>query len=354
MIDRAWYGRVVRGVEPGPGAACARLGLGVVSLGYGLAVAARNRAYDRRRLRTYRASVPVISVGNLTLGGTGKTPMVEWVARRLRARGLRVAILSRGYGGDTGLNDEGTVLEENLPDVPHLQGADRSLLARTAVEELESQVLVLDDGFQHRRLERDLDLVLLDALDPFGAGRMFPRGLLREPLRSLRRASVVVLSRADLVDESARNEIRRIVTAQAGERPWVLARHAPVALVNALESTMPLAGLRDQSIAAFCGIGNPEGFRRTLAGLIGRDPPMLAFPDHHPYSASDLRKLEEFAIETRADLVLTTQKDLVKIRCERLGHAPLFALRIGLECLSGADLLEAAVARVLGEHPSSS
>src|SRR5437870_5928929 len=141
------------------------------------------RGWNERR----RAPVPVVSVGNLTVGGTGKTPCVEHVARFYRSRGLRVAVLSRGYGAAAGRNDEAMVLEENLPDVPHLQGPDRAALAFTAVEELESEVLVLDDGFQHRRLARDLDLVLVDATDPWGQGYLFPRGLLRESPASLRR-----------------------------------------------------------------------------------------------------------------------------------------------------------------------
>src|SRR5439155_19167529 len=155
----------------------------------------------------------------------GNTPCVEYLARHYRDLGLRVAVLSRGYGAREGRNDEALVLEANLPDVPHLQGADRVALARVAVEELESEVLVLDDGFQHRRLARDLDLVLLDALDPFGLGRIFPRGLLREPVGSLKRAGVVVISRADLVDESVRRSIRERAERAAGPLRWAQARH---------------------------------------------------------------------------------------------------------------------------------
>src|SRR5262249_5942270 len=145
----------------------------------------------------HRAPVPVVSVGNLTVGGTGKTPCVEYVARFYRQLDRRAAILSRGYGSAGGHNDEALLLEENLPDVPHLQGADRVALAAAAVEELESEVLILDDGFQHRRLVRDLDVVLVDASNPWGYGYLLPRGLLREPKSSLRRASVVLLTRCD-------------------------------------------------------------------------------------------------------------------------------------------------------------
>ena len=150
-IDEAAFLRLVRGETRGVVAGAARFGLSAASGLYRPAVAARNLAFDRGWKPSHRAGVPVVSVGNLTLGGTGKTPMVEWIARWYRSRGVRVAILSRGYGQSGEMNDEGRVLEENLPDVPHLQGADRVDLAGRAAEELESELLVLDDGFQHRR-----------------------------------------------------------------------------------------------------------------------------------------------------------------------------------------------------------
>ncbi|HMB02364.1 MAG TPA: tetraacyldisaccharide 4'-kinase, partial [Isosphaeraceae bacterium] len=268
-FDEAAYLRLIRGEARGPAARAARAGLGLAAGGYRWAVALRNLGYDRGWRAVHRAAVPVLSVGNLTLGGTGKTPMVEWVARWYRRHGLRVAILSRGYGPGAGMNDEGRVLEENLPEVPHLQGRDRAALARIAVEELETQLIVLDDGLQHRRLARDLDLVLLDALDPFGTGRMFPRGLLREPLGALRRAGVVVLSRADLIDGARRAAIRAAAERRAGPLRWAEARIAPRDLVDAEGGSSPPSGLAGRAVVAFCGIGNPEGFRRTLAPLCG-------------------------------------------------------------------------------------
>ena len=174
-----------RGVWP----SLQRLGLLAASGLYAVAVQARNFAYAAGWLRSHRVGMPVVSVGNLTVGGTGKTPCVEYVAGFYRRQDRRVAILSRGYGGSGGRNDEALVLDENLPDVPHLQGPDRVALARTALEELESEVLILDDGFQHRRLARDLDLVLLDATVPWGYGHLLPRGLLREPAGGVRRAT---------------------------------------------------------------------------------------------------------------------------------------------------------------------
>ncbi|GAC1473187.1 MAG: tetraacyldisaccharide 4'-kinase [Isosphaeraceae bacterium] len=341
--------RLIRGENAGLPARAARLGLGAAAAGYGLGVRLRNMAYDRGWMSAHRVSIPVLSIGNLTLGGTGKTPMVEWVARWYRRRGVRVVILSRGYrrDGAGGVNDEALVLEENLPDVPHLQDPDRRTSARVAVEELESELIVLDDGFQHRGLARDLDFVLLDALDPFGTGRLFPRGLLRESPGSLRRADLVVLTRADQVSGSSRDAIRAEAERQAGAVRWVSTRHAPVELIGEGVQAEPVGSLKGRSIAAFCGIGNPEGFRRTIEPLGGAVVGFRTYPDHHGYQASDVADLTAWARALGADLVLTTQKDLVKLRVQTLGHVPLRALRIGLEIMEGGALLEDALGSLL-------
>jgi tetraacyldisaccharide 4'-kinase len=344
--------KLVRGETKGPGPAFMRAGLGLIGAGYRLGVGVRNLTFDRGWRTIERASVPVVSVGNLTLGGTGKTPMVEYVARWGRSRGLRVAILSRGYGQTEGLNDEGRVLEENLPDVPHLQGRDRAGLARIAVEELESEMLVLDDGFQHRRLARDLDIVLLDALQPFGMGRIFPRGMLREPVGSLRRASAVVLSRGDLVGESERHAIRLRAERASGPLAWCVARHAPLSLLKEGGGEEPISTVENRPVVAFCGIGNPEGFRRTLEGLGIQLIEFRSFPDHHSYSSEDVRDLIAWAVRLGAEFALTTQKDSVKLRASTLGPVPLGALRIGLEMIEGEDILLDAMSRTVLAAPS--
>jgi tetraacyldisaccharide 4'-kinase len=349
-VDETAFLRLIRGEAQGPLAGLARAGLGLASLFDRVAVDLRNLAFDRGWRRAHRAAVPVVAVGNLTLGGTGKTPMVEWVARWYRQKGLRVAILSRGYGQSAGMNDEGRVLEENLPDVPHLQDPDRVRLSQIAVEELEAERLVLDDGFQHRRLARDLDIVLLDALEPFGLGRLFPRGLLREPVRSLRRAGVVVLSRADLVSEADRRAIRAEAERRAGPLRWAEARHAPRDLIDAEGPSFPLSELSGKTIVAFCGIGNPEGFRRTLSPLCGPLRGFRVFPDHHDYSAADVADLITWARDLGAGLVLTTQKDLVKLRTSTFAGTPLRALRIGLEISSGAAVLNEALSELEPHH----
>jgi tetraacyldisaccharide 4'-kinase len=165
----------------------------------------RNRWFDRAGSHVQRVAAPVISVGNITVGGTGKTPFVAWLAQWFALRQMPVTIISRGYGSRRGTpNDEALELAARLPDVPHLQNPDRVAAAEQALHANATQVLILDDAFQHRRLARDLDIVLLDALEPFGYEHLLPRGLLREPIESLSRAHVVALSRSDAVDEPRR------------------------------------------------------------------------------------------------------------------------------------------------------
>jgi tetraacyldisaccharide 4'-kinase len=290
---------------------------------YAAAVRLRNWLFDRGWKRQHRAPAPVISVGNLTLGGTGKTPCVEYVARFYRQRQVRVAILSRGYGNSTGRNDEALVLEENLPDVPHLQGVDRVSLAQTAIEELESEVLILDDGFQHRRLHRSLDVVLLDATNPWGHGHLFPRGLLREPPTSLRRAGVIVLTRCDQAEPAVCQELQKAASRLAPDAPVVHTTHQPRDLLNGAQVSAPLDLLRGRPVAAFCGIGNPEAFRRTLAGLGAEVAAFRVYPDHHAYTRADVDKLRTWAGQQAEQAVIaTTQKDLVKLRLTQLGGRP--------------------------------
>jgi tetraacyldisaccharide 4'-kinase len=294
------------------------------------------------------AGVPVISVGNLTVGGTGKTPCVEYVARRLIDWGRNVAILSRGYGSQQGPNDEALVLENNLPDVPHLQGANRVDLAKTAVDKLQRDVLVLDDGFQHRRLARNLDLVLIDATEPWGFGYLLPRGLLRESPDSLRRAGAVLLTRCDQVDSATLTRLQEQVARLAPQTPVIVTSHRPTKWINSERAKQPLDKWKGQSAAAFCGIGNPEAFRRTLLDLGIGVTAFRAFPDHHAYTPDDVRALDDWVKETTASVVVTTQKDLVKLCQTRLGEKELFALRIQLHIDAGQDELDRKLKEALG------
>ncbi len=219
MPAPAEFRALVSGSRRGPLASLARAGLRILEVPYSLAVRWRNHRYDSGRAPIERVEVPVISVGNLTLGGTGKTPTVEWLAQWFAARGIRPALVSRGYGARPGhSNDEALELARKLPDVPHVQDADRVRGARRAIAEFGAELILLDDAFQHRRLARDLDIVLVDALAPDGFGHVFPRGMLREPLSGWARADVIILTRSELVDEPRRAAIRELVRRHAPAR----------------------------------------------------------------------------------------------------------------------------------------
>jgi tetraacyldisaccharide 4'-kinase len=311
-------------------------------LPYGVGVWWRNLRFDRGR-NVQCVGVPVISIGNLTVGGTGKTPCVEYVARLLREHDYQVAILSRGYGSEAGRNDEAMVLEENLPDVPHYQDRDRVAIARTAIEESESEVLVLDDGFQHRRMARDLDIVLIDATNPWGGDYLFPRGGLRETRASLKRAGFVVLTRCDAVEPSAIErlvaEVRQFVPAM----PIARTIHAPFELLNG-QGRSDVESLRGKPIGAFCGIGNPRAFRQTLEGLGADVRDFREYPDHHAFRREDVDDLQKWAAALPGDAwIVTTQKDWVKLRVAELGGRKLWALRVGMRFVEGTDVFERKV-----------
>jgi tetraacyldisaccharide 4'-kinase len=284
----------------------------------------------------------------LTLGGTGKTVAAEYVAAFYRELGRQVVLVSRGYGGDGGPNDEAMVLEENLPDVPHLHGADRVAMANAAVEELEADVIVLDDGFQHRRLSRDLDVVLLDATRPVTREYLFPRGLLREPVGGLKRAGFVLFTRCDQAEAGAVDEQRRWLLKEFPKLKSATTAHAPMELIGP-DGAGPL-DVSGKSVAVFSGIAHPPAFARTVAQLGATVAASREFPDHHPYSREDVDELTRWAAGLPAEVttVLTTQKDWVKLRVGELGGRTLRAVRVGLKFQDGEELFRDRLRGVLG------
>ncbi|MBI2824920.1 MAG: tetraacyldisaccharide 4'-kinase [Planctomycetia bacterium] len=326
----------------------ARLFLGAVEIPYTLLVRWRNYGYDRGHVTVHRAGVPVVSVGNLTLGGTGKTPLVAWIARWFGERGLRVVLISRGYGAKEGApNDEAMELARKLPDVPHLQNADRVAAARTAVEAFQCQVIVLDDAFQHRRMGRDLDIVLIDALAPFGFGRVFPRGMLREPVSGLRRADIVALSRADMVPDDEKRLIHALVERHNPRVVWIEMRHAPCQLLSSSGASEPISSLVGRRMAAFCGIGNPAGFRHTLSECGYDVAGFHEFADHHAFARDDVEWLGRWARELGAAALVCTHKDLVKLGVDQIAGLPLWAVEIELAIELGQAALEAKLEALL-------
>ena len=328
-----------------------RAGLWCLSQPYAATMWGRNIAYDRGWKNVSKVNVPVISVGNLTAGGTGKSPTVVMIARWFRRRDVRVAILSRGYGaGLDGRNDEAKEMELTLPDVPHLQNADRLASAHIAIDELGMQLLVLDDGFQHRKFHRDLEIVLLDAREPFGFGYLLPRGLLREPIRTLRRADLVIVTRADQVEAQTLADIRTKVQRYNPKAAWLEAEHKPTRLRNSNGQFLPVDWLRDRNVFALSGLGNPGGFIQTLRSAGANIVENLAYPDHHAYSISDIHEIEakSRAVESCA-AIICTGKDLAKLETARIGSLDVWSLDVELSIRTGEEVLDEYLCRVLAD-----
>jgi tetraacyldisaccharide 4'-kinase len=324
--------------------------LWVASQPYGVVVQFRNWMYDRGWYVSKQAALPVISIGNLTAGGTGKTPACVMFARWFRNHGVRVAILSRGYRAlEDGANDEARELEALLPDVPHLQSPDRCAMAELADQELGMQLLLLDDGFQHRRIRRDLDVILIDATEPFGYGYLLPRGLLREPIRSLRRADMVIATRADQVDRQRLSELRNRVQRYNPKAAWLEAEHGAVDLVNSLEQRLSLDALKDRRVFLLSAIGNPSSFEVAVKRLGAQVVEHAVFADHHPYSRSDMERLESriASLEPWPEMVICTGKDLAKVQVPTLAGIPVYAIQIAMKIVTGEVIFEEHLDRIL-------
>lgn len=349
MALESTYRNLVSGRWKGPLAAGLRGVLSLLEFPYRWAVQRRNRQFDRGWKQPFRPPACVISVGNLTVGGTGKSPLVAWLAEWLIARRIPLTILSRGYGARSGRpNDEALELAARLPGVPQLQNPDRIAAANQALAANPRQVLLLDDAFQHRRIARDLDIVLLDALEPFGFEHLLPRGLLREPIESLARAHAVGLSRSDAVSDERRRQIKDRVLAIAPQAIWLELAHRPTGLVAASGQHGPLASIRGQPVAAFCGIGNPAGFRHTLEAAGVEIAGFMEFADHCPFGPAEMDRLTGWLRSLpAAAAVVCTRKDLVKVQRDEIAGRPLWAVAIELAIGSGREALEQRLEEVI-------
>lgn len=334
---------LIEGPPKSFGSQLLRLLLRIASWGYRCGIAFRNLLFDIGFKRSHAAPISVISVGNLTTGGTGKTPTVAMLVSMLKEIGHRPGIISRGYRElSEGGNDEARVLERLCPGTPHVQNRDRVAAAQEVSANNGCSVIIADDAFQHRRLTRDLDIVLVDALNPWGHEALLPRGLLREPLSGLRRANVVILTRADLIDENSRTEIWNVVKANNETAANVELVFAPAGVVDETGHQLAVDGL---VALAFCGIGNPDGFRKTLSAAEIPIRELIAFPDHYHYDRADLQKLTAMAEKLEAKSLVTTLKDFVKIESEWIGSVPLLALNIEAQVSAGKESLAAAISK---------
>jgi len=341
--------RTIQSGGGGPLGALARGGLSLLSAPFAAAACTRAWMYDRGWLRVERIPRPVVAVGNVTAGGTGKTPFVAWLVATTRAVGRRPAILARGYGpkpAGSPLSDEGALLAELVgADVPQVEDPSRVRgAARLLAAHPEVDLVVLDDAFQHRRLARDVDVVLVDATSPFGGGHYLPRGLLRESPRALGRADVVVLTRTDAVDVAGLASLRARVAALAPRATLALARTRPTGLVAADGTHRALDTLRGTPVAAWSGIGNPAAFEATLRAAGACVVSSHRAPDHHRPSAADLHAVVSAAERAGAAFVVVTRKDLVKLREVARGLPALLALDVETDVVEGREALLRTVA----------
>ncbi len=348
--------RVISPQHGGPPLALLRGVLRVAAALYGLAVRLRNALYSKGVRRVHRADVPVLSIGNITSGGTGKTPLVAWLARLMVIHNSRPGILSRGYGrrGELDVDDENTLLAREAAGIPVVVDPNRVRGARTAVCRHKVDVLIMDDGFQHRRLARDLEIVLIDAIWPFGGGYMVPRGLLREPLRELARADVLLITRAGLVTEERLNEIKERLEELAPETTMAccISRPAGLRALGAAAAVEPVQRLSSGRWAAFCGIGNPEGFRLSLEQMGCRLGLFRVFADHEAYSPGQLEQVASAARQTGCEGVVTTEKDAVKVELLMSEPSlPFYALQVDLELTEGSVELTNQILSALGGKP---
>jgi tetraacyldisaccharide 4'-kinase len=344
---RGYYLSVISGRRRGPVAALLR---GLLACGVVVYLAlhkGRQLLYRIGVLRSAKLACPVVSVGNITAGGTGKTPMVEFLARWFARKNFRTAVLARGYGkiDGRGTDDEDLLSEMELDNVVRMAGRDRVALGRKAAAEYRADVVIMDDGFQHYRLHRTLDIVTVDATNPFAGGRLIPRGLLREGPSALRRADVVILTRTDQVSHKALTELRERLG------PAVETVHKPVQVRSLWNRrTWGVEWLRGKNVYAFCGVGNPDAFRWTLESVGANVVKFRAFEDHHVYTPQDLRRMNAEAQEFMAEGVVTTEKDAMRVNAEGF-ELSITALRVEIEITRNEELLEERLLDVVRDIP---
>lgn len=322
----------------------------LLSFIYGLAVRALILFY---RLRPRRLNCRLISVGNITMGGTGKTSLVEYIGRYLHSQGRKTAILSRGYkrritkdeGRTTNdelrttnyedMGDEPYMLSQKLAGIPVIVGKNRINSAKKAIREYGADTLILDDGLQQWRIKKDMEIVTIDATNPFGNAHLIPRGILRQPLSSLKRVDIFVLTKVNLARDAA---LTKEILRKINPRSLIFeAEHVPEAFcsIHNWQEAFTLESLRNKTAVLFCGIGDPGSFKKLILSVGIKVILFLSFPDHHGYSQAEFENILRQAKEEGADAVITTEKDASRLSQLPVAgpQLPVLALRIRLKII---------------------
>ena len=323
----------------GPIAGIIKLFLYLASLIYGLVVRVFIFIYRRK---PYRLNCKVISIGNITLGGTGKTTLVLLIARYLKDKGHKVAILSRGYKRKVtryelpvtnyeNMGDEPYMLKTNLKDVPVLVDADRIRAAKLAMRDYAVDTVILDDGFQQWRIKKDMEIVTIDATCPFGNRRIIPRGILREPLSSLKRADMFVLTKTNLKPLS--QDIKNFLSSINPQAPIIESVHSPVFFyeINKANELLNINIFQGKIVTLFSGIGDPDSFENLIKSLGINTGLSLRFRDHHNYTTEDLNNIIRRSKEKDIATVITTEKDAIRLRGLQLITSELQFLFLRIE-----------------------
>lgn len=318
--------------------------LGAAALGYGSASGMIRRMHERKILTRKKFPFPVLSVGNLTWGGTGKTPLVEYLARRLSDRGRVPLILTRGYS-----HDEIHQIQHHLPRVRFGVGKNRIKAAEKALREAPVDVAILDDGMQHWAVERDLDVVTVNALNPFGNEKLIPRGILREPLTALTRAGIIMISNANLLDEQGLKDLKKRISDLAPKALVVESYMEPLFFYRAKKrQRVSIERLARQKVTTFSAVGAPRSFQLTLSHSQIKPIRNFEFTDHHRFTRGDLLEIKKVSESAEAQEIITTEKDYYrspKMIAETLN--PLI-LATRLRISSGEEILNDRLFRLLG------
>ncbi|MBN1786953.1 MAG: tetraacyldisaccharide 4'-kinase [Sedimentisphaerales bacterium] len=349
-MDSVFWRKLVLCEDPTLGQKLLRVALSVFAFFYGIAIALRNFFYNYSILKSKKVASAVISIGNITVGGTGKTPLVAWLSNYFAEKNISTAILTRGYKMKASHQaDEPMLLAKSCPGAKVVINPDRLAGAQRAMAEYDAKLLIMDDGFQHRRLARDVDIVTIDATQPFGRDKLLPAGLLRESVNSLKRADAVVITRSDQVQQIKIDQIKDRILQINPNMVFAAAIHKPRCIKLIKDETLALDVLKDRKIYAFCGIGNPPAFFQTLDELALNIVGTKVYNDHHRYTASDIEAIASDSRYKQADMIVTTQKDWIKTALLYMDKfdIPFAFLAVEIEFVTGRQEIMTLIEPVL-------
>jgi len=354
-LSEFFWRKLVTSKNPPAGYKLLRSVLLALSCFYRLVIALRNMLYDKSILKTVKVPAAVISIGNITTGGTGKTPLVAWLCNYFTDRNIKTAVLTRGYKVKNSIfADEPAMLAKASPAAKVIVNPDRTAGAERAISEYNAKLLIMDDGFQHRGLARDVNIVAVDATEPFGYEKLLPAGLLREPVSSLKRADAVVITRSNQNSPEKISEIKNRISQINPDIVFAAAVHKPLCIKLIKDRQMPLNELAGRKIYAFCGIGNPDAFFQTLSDMALNIVGTKVYNDHHKYTDADITAIYEDARYKQAELVLTTHKDWIKtaLLCIDKFEIPFAAMLVELAFIDGQEKIIALVNKAIEKYVS--